>query len=571
MAQRCAAHVAYRRTAAGGRDPDRLGEPVVGLVVAACERDRDALLALIKHCVQRLEVSEDANLSMLAPRLKAFGGVDRWLGQTSSSPLLSGTVLPDTAEVADAPLQLVLGSALRGVVTDATLTDWSAAVRAALADMPLPDIAPTDGDVEPDEIELRLSGQRVARGVFRPELRRVPKRLWDLARGSPVAEDEDVQSEEDVLWLSADVIEAAGYRFEHLDFDTAAVRWIVDRCRSGFGLLFDADLQVDFLNEVATSRAGRDCLRRAGSRLVRAVFADLIVEGVPVASRDAVLEQLADIVPRVQQPDVATQREAATQKVREFLGTEICQSIADESGQVTTILLDDHVERALLDRIDQGRPMSPAEAIRLNAAIRRLAHRTAEWTAGPPPAIVTVSRLRRMLAVLLNRLGHRLPVLSFPEWDESFIDVPGGPHRDRPRSRDRTSGRGRAVTAAYTRFLTTTDVDVWTQCLDEITRAARAVPDVDQRADHLAEGLCIAYYLGWLARAAGRNERADRANAQFTDLRGQVLAAGERDTPSWPAVLGACAAQRRLRRPRRRRDPPGPPRLAGDRDAARAR
>ena len=410
-----------------GGDPDRLGEPVVGLVVAACERDRDALLALIKHCVQRLEVSEDANLSMLAPRLKAFGGgVDRWLGQTSSSPLLGGAFLPDTAEVADAPLQLVLGSALRGVVTDATLTDWSAAVRAALADMPLPDIAPTDGDVEPDEIELRLSGQRVARGVFRPELRRVPKRLWNLANGSPVAEDEDVQSEEDVLWLSADVIEAAGYRFEHLDFDTAAVRWIVDRCRSGFGLLFDADLQVDFLNEVATSRAGRDCLRRAGSRLVRAVFADLIVEGVPVASRDAVLEQLTDIVPRVEQRDAATQREAATQKVREFLGTEICQSIADESGQVTTILLDDHVERALLDRIDQGRPLSPAEAIRLNAAIRRLAHRTAEWTAGPPPAIVTVSRLRRMLAVLLNRLGHRLPVLSFPEWNESFIDVPGG-------------------------------------------------------------------------------------------------------------------------------------------------
>lgn len=89
------------------------------------------------------------------------------------------------------------------------------------------------------------------------------------------------------------------------------------------------------------------------------------------------------------------------------------------------------------------------------------------------------------------------------------------------------------MTAAYTRFLTTTDVDIWAQCLDEITRAMRAVPDVDQRADHLAEGLCIAYYLGWLARVAGRNERADRANAQFTDLRGQVLAAGERDTPSW--------------------------------------
>jgi tetratricopeptide (TPR) repeat protein len=89
------------------------------------------------------------------------------------------------------------------------------------------------------------------------------------------------------------------------------------------------------------------------------------------------------------------------------------------------------------------------------------------------------------------------------------------------------------VTPAYARFLTSADVDVWTTCLDEVTRAIPAGPDDDRRADLLAEALCIAFYLAWLARVGGRIETADRTNAHFAGLRRQVLAAGELDTPSW--------------------------------------
>ena len=403
-----------------GGDPGRLPGSVVAFVVAACAHDRDTLLGLITYCVDRMEISEDANVRALAPHLTAFTGLDRWLGEAADEPLLGGATIPDPVSPGGSPLELVVGSDLRSTVTAARLTEWSAELSQAIG-LPLSDIVLVDGEVEPDECELRVSGQRVSRVVFRPGAVRVVKRLWELsgAPRPPAAEVvEGLEGDEDVLWLSETAVTAAGYRYPILDVRSAITGWLEGRCRDAFDQLFDVELQVAFIREAAVTPVGRNRLRRIGPRL-RPVLVDLVEEGVPIVSRDALLEHMAELTPRI--PHLET----FTQKIREFLKADICRSVADDAGQVTTILLDERLERSLADR-PPDRWISPAEAIRLDVAIQRLIFRTRERAAGPPLVLVTVPRLRRVLARLLRRLDRRLPVLSFTELDQGLIPVPGG-------------------------------------------------------------------------------------------------------------------------------------------------
>jgi hypothetical protein len=403
-----------------GGDPARLPPAVVDFVVAACGHDRDTLDSVITYCVGRLEIAEDANVKALAPGLRAYRGFNTWLPDASGAPLLAAAAIADREGARSAPLELVLGDALRSTVTAAQLADWSHRLRAAIG-LPLPDIVLVRGDVEADEAELRLSGQQASRGVFRPGALRVDKRLWEQSGGprSPGTYVEGLEGDEDVLWLPAVTIEAARYPYPAHDADGAIVDWIESRCRRSFDQIFDVELLVAFRREAATTAAGRDLVRRISPQLLRLVLLNLVEERVPILSRDAVLEQIVDLAPRVRDA------ETMTQKIREFLKADICRVVADDVGQVMTILLDERLEQTLADR-PANQWISAAETIRLDAAIQRLVYLTRERAAGPPLVLVTVPRLRRALARRLRSLDRHLPVLSFTELDQALIAVPGG-------------------------------------------------------------------------------------------------------------------------------------------------
>ena len=216
--------------------------------------------------------------------------------------------------------------------------------------VPLVDLQLTEGELEADEAELRFHGQRVSRRLFRPGLLRVSKRVWELSGGTRAADAiQDLEGGEDVLWLPPAVVAAASYRFAAPGFEQAVLEWLENQCRRAFDQLLDVDLQVTFIREVAATEAGRRRLRRIGRHL-RPVLVELVEEAVPFGSRDALLEDLADLVPRVHGTD------QLVQLMREHLKAGICRSVADRSGQATTILLAEHLEHELGDLVDgQGR------------------------------------------------------------------------------------------------------------------------------------------------------------------------------------------------------------------------
>jgi hypothetical protein len=85
----------------------------------------------------------------------------------------------------------------------------------------------------------------------------------------------------------------------------------------------------------------------------------------------------------------------------------------------------------------------------------------------------------------------------------------------------------------FDRFLATADVATWAECLDEGTQAAGSTADDGQRATALADALCMAIYLEWLARISGDLTTAARTSEVFDGLRERVVEVGEPTAPAW--------------------------------------
>lgn len=88
------------------------------------------------------------------------------------------------------------------------------------------------------------------------------------------------------------------------------------------------------------------------------------------------------------------------------------------------------------------------------------------------------------------------------------------------------------MSGPYARFLATADVAVWSECLDELAARA-ATADDEQLAEVVGQGLCVAYYLQWLARVSGELAVATRAGEHFGELRRRVVAAGAPESDEW--------------------------------------
>lgn len=426
---------ALRRVDGGA---DRLPRPTTSFLAASCDWDRDALVAAISYVVDRLDSSTDPGVGALAGRLGKGADIDRWLAAGQGASFRTVSALPRQPDTIASPVQLALGPELRAAADAARVASWSSELREVLG-VPLPGIQLLEDEFEAYGAELRLQGKLVSRNVFYPDRVCVSKRRWD-AFGKPLP-PEAIQNtepaEEDVLWMPLPVLTATGYQSAVLDFDETVLRWLEYHCRRAFDLLFDGELLLALVREVLSAPGGRRRLQGVPLSQLRQVVVDLIEEGVPVPSgsrRDAMFEELSKLVQRVDQPELLSQ------KLREYLKADICHSVVDESGQVTTILLDDQLEVTLANRVEvsNGRlvlGLNSSDAKELDTAIHRHVTRIVEQDGPTPVLVLTVPALRQPLARLLHRfdseLGARLdphlPVLSFTELaTPDMALVPGG-------------------------------------------------------------------------------------------------------------------------------------------------
>ena len=414
-------------------DLGRLPLAAIAFAVAACGGERDALSRVLVSCADRLGADADAAMREMAGGLRGADLVDSWLtGAVAHAGYAGVRVMERAALPTESALGLVVGSNVRSVVDDALLATWSQELRERLG-VPVPPLRLVGGESEPDEMELRSPRGRMATNLFYPDRVCVQRRHWETfarAARNTGLDSYDVTSDQDVLWLPTDVVARSGYPLAGRSVAEAALDWLEDHCRRSFELILDDDLLTQLLRDVAATPGVATRLSRLDRVQLRQVIIDLVEEGVPIGPPDgpppgAVIERLAWLVD-VQRP------EHLTQKLRESLQDEICRRVADDSGQVTTVLLDEQLEEVLVDHVivQPQRTflgLKPGEAEELNAAVRRQVERLLSETARPPLVLVTAPTLRYSLARLLRRFDTRQPVLSFTELDLDLIDaVPGG-------------------------------------------------------------------------------------------------------------------------------------------------
>lgn len=406
----------------------RLPAQLIAFVLAACGGELTALMRVLDYCGGLLGGDADAAVREGAPALGQAELVEKWLGGAAPLAGYAGThAVERTALPAGAVLALVVGEKLRPVIDDAQLAAWSRGLCDQLG-VPVPALRLLRGECEPNELELRSPRGRIAANLFYAGQVCVQQRPWEsFARSTPqtALDTSDLTSGGGVVWLKPEVVARAGYPHPARTFDDAVLDWLVDNCRQSFELLMNNELLQHIVREEAATAAGVARVRRAGLVRLSQVIIDLVEEGVPFGPRrTALIDELAWLTDK--QPP-----EMLTQKLREFLQAEICRQVADESGQVTTLLLEEQLEQSLVDRValQRGRralALEPAQAAQVNAAVVRGIERVLAEQVHLPHVLVTDPTLRYALARMLRQFKTRLPVLGYNELDlDVLIPVPG--------------------------------------------------------------------------------------------------------------------------------------------------
>jgi len=317
---------------------------------------------------------------------------------------------------------MVVSDDLATVVDAGRLAAWSADLRERLG-VPLPALQLVRGESGPDELELRFGGERIHANVFYPDRACILRRHWESTR-IPLPQEAirvyDAAGEEDVVWLTLAALRRAGFALPARNFDQAVVDWLEAHCRHAFNRLFDLDMLTQLLRETAAATGRRWRLPGFAADQLRQVFIELVEEGVPLSPLVRGLnEHLARIVGMSSDPA------AVVRGLRETVRTEICRSVADESGLVTTILLDEELEESLANRVRHegrgGLALSHPAALALAAAVRRQVELIIQGGGLYVPVLVTPAPLRSPLARLLRQFDHRIKVLSFTELDPQVI------------------------------------------------------------------------------------------------------------------------------------------------------
>jgi hypothetical protein len=276
-----------------------------------------------------------------------------------------------------------------------------------------------------DGMEIRFGRERLGGTDFFPDRLAVSVRRWEGVADRTVPGDAPKRYvgglDDDIAWLHPADLGPTDDSGTARRFDDVAVDWLEAHVRGSFADLWDDELVTRLLLEAPPICTVRLRALSFPRWQLGQVVADLVTEGVPISSADALLSAVADV-----HGSTGGRLELLVPRLRERFRADICRAVRDDAGRVSAILLDTEVEHTLMNRISQNRPIRVVELRALVSAVRRQAEELRNDPAKPPPVLVTLPQLRPSLARWMRGPDPTLPVLSLIEAEEDLSPVSGG-------------------------------------------------------------------------------------------------------------------------------------------------
>ncbi|MBD9477431.1 flagellar biosynthesis protein FlhA [Pseudoxanthomonas sp. PXM02] len=319
------------------------------------------------------------------------------------------------------PIEIRMGTAVHDLLMGATgdLADRIVHLRKQVAGdlgFVLPKVQTSlRPDLEAHTYEVLVQGNRVGQGSLRPQ------QVLAINPGSVRQKLEGLETRDPAYGLPALWIEP--------EQRTAART-------AGYTLVEPDTVLITHLNELVKQQAPELLTRMETERLVRRVressgplvdelvpniltFSDiqktlqlLLREQVSIRNIEAILEVLVDTGRAVKSPEDLAER------VRERLGSSICQKFSDARGELNVLTLAPEVERSLLgaQRTAEGRAPLFSDMGQLDAFIKHLS-RQAEAMMGRNlmPVLLCPSPLRRPLRGLVQRSLPHVAIVGLNE------------------------------------------------------------------------------------------------------------------------------------------------------------
>jgi flagellar biosynthesis protein FlhA len=261
-----------------------------------------------------------------------------------------------------------------------------------------------------------------------------------LLRGNPVASGQAPSGRWLALKPSADTPAVPGTETRDAAFGLPAV-WVRGRDRDraaalGYAVVDGATAMTTHLAEVIRAQAAelltrkhvRELLDQLAQRapkvvdeivpaivpvsLLHRVLRQLLAERVSIRDLEAILETLAEIVPKTQDPELLTDL------LRQRLARTITRPHLDASGALPVVTLDAGLEerlRGAVQRSEQG-SFFTLDAPTLERLVRGLEAAFAKPAPGAPPRVLLCpSSVRQALRTVVSRIDARVPVVSHHE------------------------------------------------------------------------------------------------------------------------------------------------------------
>ena len=150
--------------------------------------------------------------------------------------------------------------------------------------------------------------------------------------------------------------------------------------------------------------------------VVQKVLRNLLEEGVHLRDMRTVIETLADVAPRSQDPEVLTAQ------VRTALGRSIVQELYPGGAEMQVMSLDPQLERLLLQAVAGGGDSAGIEPGLADTLVREaVAAAQRQEEVGLPTVLLVPGNLRTLLSRFLRRSISQLKVLAHAEVPENRI------------------------------------------------------------------------------------------------------------------------------------------------------
>ena len=395
-------------------------------VATACNADPNDITQLVSHCVDRFRGSQDLKLQAFAESLDSVEH-GAWLAGVAPDTSLYSELDPrERASRTRLPLQLCSGKALLNIIDAERIKRWRSEVSNRLG-IPLPEFDLVEGELDENELELRVHGQSIALGEFVPGRVQVLRRHWfrtqtGLPPDSIITQNDALQ--ELVLWVDPSVLRQVSWERAFQDFDEAMVGWLAEVLRNSVDHYFGFDLLAEFLSEIPTLRDTGQLFLSVQPQLLRQVVVNLVEERVPLSThRQELINEFQQIVGEVKDVTVLTQ------KLREQVGYALCRRFVDASNQLPVLTVEETLDDSLAGQIsspESGRflRLNAERALALASEVR--AYFEVHHSNDVYPVVVCSPVLRYPLSSMLRRFDPRVSVLSFSEVPLEIAVSPAG-------------------------------------------------------------------------------------------------------------------------------------------------